>query len=147
MQDGMVMPDWSTILQLTNLRGTGHSRSGERASSSIRRLPMTAGSMRCAGHSPLSACTTILPCGHLHPLVCRKPFRRHGCKSRCSSGRKTSRALRTPVKAKVASFAEPEPYLVRIDSASGQQGCSGHSAVTPFQSFFVYYGAGSRIQS
>ncbi len=116
MQDGMVMPDWSTVLQLTNLRGTGHSRSGEGASSSIQRLPMTAGSMRCAGQSPLSACkqcTTILPCVHLHPLVCRKPFRRYGCNSRRSSGRKTSRALRTPVKARVASFAEPEPYLVR----------------------------------
>jgi len=77
---------------------------------------MTAGSMHCAGHSPLSACkqcTTLSPCVHLHPLVCRKPFRRYGCGSRCSSGRKTSRALRTPVKAKVASFAQPEPYLVR----------------------------------
>ena len=150
MQHGMVMPDWSIVLQLTNLRGTGHMRSEERVSSLIRRLPMTAGSMRCPGHSPLSACkqcTTILPCVYLHPLVCRKPFRRHGCKSRCSSGRKTSRALRTPVQAKVASFAEPEPYLVRIDCASGQQGCSGHSAVTPFQSLIVHYAAGSRIQS
>lgn len=70
--------------------------------------------MCCAGHSPHSACkqcTTTLPYVHLHPLVCRKPFRRYGSNSRCSSGRKTPRALRTPVKAKVASFAEPEPYL------------------------------------
>ena len=61
MQHGMVMPDWSIVLQLTNLRGTGHMRSEERVSSLIRRLPMTAGSMRCPGHSPLPPASNARP--------------------------------------------------------------------------------------
>lgn len=72
-------------------------------------------SMHCAG-SPAPAtcrhCQGVPGCAHLHPLVCRKPFRPFNRGKRCSTAHKQTGGLKSPVVAKAYSLTEPEPYLV-----------------------------------